>query len=504
MEKEESDVYYQHSQTTEMGIFESLNQRFSPVKQEPICSKKLNNSSCRKQRYQESTSINKRFKSPPSSPSLRQSKLTEESFSPKKKPNLMYGCPRQEQPLHYDTPLYCAVPLRRSILSTDPSQSKNFTATQMNSIQALIEENFHQSVLNTISSIMSQHRKPPPTLVFHLLHNILLAKQSSSGAECFRILRQIQVLHPAVPAQMMSQKITWEFFSMVVNLSECTVGKCQSADSSLALNASLALSFLISTMEEEAKMKKFSLVKTSAYRLLSVIKRLNNIRDVAQWIGCSVARHYAEQSDHGCGHNLCPVSLLQRMLMLSLLVSERPEDSAARIAEELVIVYLQLQSIEQKAMFLQSMQSHLVRSKVIEVIVSNCPSPAEQDNKGLHGVGFRRILFIDFKRFPPDHLSLNDDAVCSNTTNCEEFVMILAYWLQSLVFCQNKSHQKNPSEYLRMLSMDDVDVLLNIDQEVWKLRERLEDLCSPSPLTTRSYQLLDMMSALKSIGLKLP
>ena len=49
----------------------------------------------------------KRLKSPPPSPSLKQSKLTEASFTPKKTCALNCKCPHQEQPAAYVVPLYC-------------------------------------------------------------------------------------------------------------------------------------------------------------------------------------------------------------------------------------------------------------------------------------------------------------------------------------------------------------------------------------------------------------
>ena len=503
--KVEKDDCQQPEPSVQKNVFESIGKKFPPVEKGTADMKnEPHNASYKKNHYSESTSGNKRLNSPPSSPSLIQSKLTEESFSPKKRPSaLMYGCPRQEQPIPYGTPLYCSVPLRQSQHgAADPS--KNFTETQLNSLQALKEENFHLSVLRTVSSFMSQRRKPPPSLVFYLLNNILLSKQTSCGKECSRILREIQILHPTVPAQVMAQKIPWEFISMLVERSKCTVNKFQSGDSSLEDNATSALSFLVTVMEDEVKLKTFSHVKTSSYRLLHMIKKANHIQDVISWIQTSMLQHDSKQPSHGCGHHVCPVNLFQRMLTLSLTVSERPEDCAARIADEMILAYCMMPSIELKTLFLQSTQSHLLRAKLIEVIVNNCCSldHTELDN-GRSRVGLKPIVCADFKRSPP---GLDNGAKqCSSnsvdiTASCEEFIMLLAYRLQSLVFCCKRSLQKNTSDSLRILSMEDEDVLREIDQSVGKLRKRLEDLCIPSTLSQRSYQLLDLMSSLKSFA----
>ena len=196
--------------------------------------------------------------------------------------------------------------------------------------------------------------------------------------------------------------------------------------------------------------------------------------------------------------------------MLSLLVSDRPEDSAARLADDLVVVYVELQSIMHKTLFLQSVQSHLLKTKLIEVIVANCcPLHGDQlEVEGISRVGLRHIVFTDFRRSPPANSSSVhglDNDLSDNTKNCEEFVMLLAYWLQSFIFCRKRCLMKNnPSDSLQTLSIDDVDVLNEIDDKVSMLRLRLESLCIPLPLSSRSYQLLELISSLKSFALLLP
>lgn len=484
------------------GIFELVEKKFNMT---------LPNSNGVNNRYQQLNSSNKRpKKKPPSSSSLKQGTLSAESFSPKKRP-MLNSYPRQEQCLHYTTPLFCKVPLRKSELdgrSKEDGLSKCFTENQMNTIQSLREENFYESVLATINSFMHHRRKPPPDLLFYLLNDILLSKRSKCGTECIRILRQIQVLHPIVAMEMLRQKITWEFVSMVVKLSGC--GQVHKAYSCLEVNASMALSFLVSVLEDEVNIKKFSLVKTSANRLLSVNNQSSHIHDVVEWIGQSLMHHKGERLDQNCGQNFCPLYLLQRMLTLSLLVSDRPEDSAARLADELVVVYVELQSIMHKTLLLQSVQSHLLKSKLIEVIVTNCcPLDGEQLNvEGISRVGLRRIVFTEFRRSPPANSSsihgLDNDMsgnTVANTTNCEEFIMLLAYWLQSFVFCRKRTLTKNSTPDL---SIYDVDVLNEIDEEVLMLRVRLESLCNPLPLSPRSYQLLELISSLKSFAPMVP
>ena len=423
--------------------------------------------------------------------SLKQRRLTAESFSPKKRPPL-HGIVRDGELLHYTTPLHCTVPLKKLELASkqEESLSKTFTENQLNSLQALKEENFHKTYLETVTSFMSPRRKPPPSLLFYLFNNILLSKQSGCGTECFRILLRIQELHPAEVAQMLQQKITWEFVSMIVKLAGCTQSHTVE---SFKMNASMALSFLVSVMEKEVEKKKVCLVKTSAHRFFSVDRLSGNFHDVVEWVKKATEEHRKEQLDQHCGHNFCPLYLLQRMLQLSVLVSQRPEDTAVRLANDLVLAYVELPSIKYKTLLLQSLQSHLLKTKLIEIVVKNCCSIDEElEEERMTSSGLKNVV-LNFKRSPP----LSDGIV--STTNCEEFVMLLAYWLQSFIFCHKRSLMAKGKESQRVLSLNDVEVLRRIEQEVSILTARLELLCD-STLSPRSYQLLQLILSLKSFA----
>lgn len=446
----------------------------------------------------------KRLKSPPPSPSLKQSKLTEASFTPKKKYSLICKSPCQEQPAAYVVPLYCTTLSPKS--QQIASEKKCFSESQMTSLEGLKEENFDQSLLTTVVSFMSHCRKPPLTLVFYLFNGILLSKQSKCGKECFRVLWQIQVLHPAVVLKMVSQRITWEFISRIIEL--CSEDASYSEGNCLALNAVLALSFLVSILEEELKLKSFSVVKTNAYRLLNMSKSATHIKDVITWLQRALQEHASTQLTHGCQRDVCLVYLLQRMLKLSLSVSKQPEECALHIGSEMSFVYSKFPSVELKTLFLQSTQSHLLRAKLIELVVRDCCplSQTDLEDSGISNEGLKHIVIVDFQRSPP---GLNNGSMFSSSNvivmdSCEEFLMLLAYWLQSIVFRHRRSLQRNTSDLLKTFSMDDEDLLREIDGYVEKLKTRLESLCEASILSRRSYQLLDLMSSLKRFGVNLP
>lgn len=145
-----------------------------------------------------------------------------------------------------------------------------------------------------------------------------------------------------------------------------------------------------------------------------------------------------ERLDQNCGQNFCFLYLLQRMFTLSLLVSDRSEDSVVRLVDELVVVYVELQFIMYKILFLQFVQFYFLKLKLIEVIVINCCLfDGEQLNvEGIFRVGLRRIVFIEFRRFLLVNLFLiygfDSDMfgnIVVNIINCEEFIMLLVYWL---------------------------------------------------------------------------
>ena len=495
--KIEDDVNHNHSseklgQEQDMSLFDSCQRKFFGSH------KKGRDSPIRNNTPYKTTSKTKPSECTTSP--LKQSTLNRVNFSPKgRRPGDLRL--KQEQSTPYITPLYCAVPLRYSECAA--SVSYTFTENQMNSLQALKEEQFYKLILDTVVTFISQCRKPPASLVFYLFHNILLFGNSNLGPQCLRVLQEIQVLHPAVPAEMLRQKITWEYLSMVVDLSQCTQkSKSNSSHASSAFNSFMALTFLVIVMEGEVQRKTFSLVKTSAYRLLHAFKQSSHIHDIVFWIGRSVQQHPNVSSS--CGYSCCPVFILQRFLHLSLLVSELPGESATRIADDLVLVYLKLQYLHHKTLFLQSFQSHLLRTKLIVVVISNiCSSYTNQENRGYFCGGIRSFVTCMFQFSPPTNSSLSQD--CSSVKpakrgvcvdSCEEFIMLIAYWIQSYLFTRSRTLQKNTSDDMPKLSLDDVDVLMKLDEPVASFKMHLESLCSP--LSTRSYQLLDLISSLKS------
>lgn len=416
-----------------------------------------------------------------------------------------------------------------------------FTESQMNSIEALQEEGFNESILNLVLGYMSTRRAPPPQLVFYILNKILLnGKKQSVTTLAYLTLKRIQVLHPS-SADMHNCGLDWDFMTTVVEQMELSGCRCEpesiknSSDSCQASqNASLAFAFILQVLEKECERKLLStcMRKCLAYRLLSLNKAFRNVRNVLQWIKEAVDHH-----SNACSHNSglrsscptstvivssssnlpCPLSLLQHLLQLVMIVNEQPRDCASQIADELVSCYLALRSLEQKTLLLQTLESHLVRSETLDCVLQSRFPMEDFSSSGISlPTGLCKIVDHHFYRKLQygdncsDVDSSSDYHFESVQQECEEFVMLLAYLMQSYICLHEEKLQAqqmtpDPTDERDSfnvhrdglhLSVEDVVTLSDVREHVGKLRQRLEKVCPM--FSKRTYLLFELMDSMSS------
>lgn len=438
--------------------------------------------------------------SPTSSPKLRQTTLTPDSFLPKISPAQLSS--RQTHAVACVPPQHIV----SSGLASPNVTTQFFTESQSIILESLLEEEvLLMNFLATVISFTSLYRKPTPELVQKMLQKILLTnKKTAITSSCYRALKLIQTLHPDVAANAV-ERLTWDFVQEIVeqlDLWRCSNGqKPSDGGSHVAFqNASLALAFVVSVLEDDLK-RKCNAKKSKAFRMLSVISCLQNVERVVEWIRV-VVQHVSDSpspqdsflvtiSPFFCQDIL---SLFQRLLQLSLDVSDLPIDSARRITNgPLIWAYMHpsISSVECKTLLLETLQSHLLRSVFIELIFQNY---CQESGNPCH-CGLQRIVNTYFLYEPPSYLN-EESSDCRGQSECEEFVMLLAYLLQSYIFCRAKGFQSADPEDI--LPKEDVDTLLHIDRDVAELQDRLEGMCNP--LSEKTYQLLDLIVTLQSFA----
>ena len=466
---------------------------------------------------------------------------TFESLSPHKKLFPYIPMQRQFQALPLTPPLHSTVHL-------PPSKSYKgfFTESQMNSIEALQEEGFSESILNLTLGYMSSRRAPPPRLVFYTLNKILLCgKKQAVTTLAYLTLKRIQVLHPS-STDMHHCGLDWDFVTIVVEQMELSGCRCDhsvtnSTDSCQASkNASLAFAFILQVLEKECERKMLStcMRKCLAYKLLSLNKAFRNIRNVLQWIKEAVDHHPVGVCSHSSGFRLscstnaavvshghirsspnlpCPLYLMQHLLQLVMIVNEQPRECASQIADELVSCYLGLHNLERKALLLQTIESHLVRSETLDCVLQSRFPMDDFSSSGISlPTGLHKIVDHHFYRKLQygvdcgDVDSLGGYHFESLQQECEEFVMLLAYLIQSYICLHEEKLQaqqmtpdpiddqgsSNTHHDGLHLSVEDVVTLCDISEHVGKLRQRLEKVC-PS-FSQRTYLLFELMDSMSS------
>lgn len=443
---------------------------------------------------------------------LTQTTLNKESFSPKKSrtssDKRIDDNSSHNPPLHANqTDSYGRLHCSKAVVG--------FSHSQLGYLEGIEEEGDECSsrYIDALLGFVTPYSKPSPDLCFRVLSETLLKSHDNAvSLKAFRALKHIQTIHPVVPEQM-SKAVTYEFLEDVVKRLEISGCKCKNnqdtkCPSSLCLkagNALKALTFIVDVMEKEVK-RKISPNKTIAYRLFSLERNSGNICKVLSWINTSV--------NLCCNYTSVPdfyiiLSLFQRLLQLCQSVSENPDKFAESLAQELLNSYSQFGSLECRKVFLQTLPSHLLRSKFLCSYVRvfcEMPEPREHDSS-LKGI--QQIIESDFLRLPrkrDDVLNL-EARMCAgihrSSEECEEHAMIIASSLQSYLFSHHKrlkcSRKKmaldRETDDDRHLSLNDTEEIVNMADKVQVFAGRMLSL-SPS-LSDRTMHLIELLSDMR-------
>lgn len=210
------------------------------------------------------------------------------------------------------------------------------------------------------------------------------------------------------------------------------------------------------------------------------------------------------------------LNLFQRLLQLSISVSENPDKCAENLSGELLNSYSQLSDLQCRTVFLQTLPSHLLRSKFLHLYAKVFCEKADPSSHDSGLVGIQCIIQSDCQRLPlkRDDVSNFEARMCSgfhrSEEECEEHAMVIAYSLQSYLFCHHKKLQSMPKKLMlntdgltnsqeaqnrRHLSVLDQEEIVNMGDKVQVFAGRLFSLC-PS-LTRRTTHLVELLSDMR-------
>ncbi|XP_058138453.1 SUMO-interacting motif-containing protein 1 isoform X3 [Dasypus novemcinctus] len=256
-----------------------------------------------------------------------------------------------------------------------------------------IEENFSLGTLQFLMDFVSPQHYPPKEIVAHIIQKILLSDSETVDVlkEAYMLLMKIQQLHPAN-----AKTVEWDWKLLAYVMEE---------EGQNLPGRVLFLRYVVQTLEDDfqqtLRRQRQHLQQSIASTVLSCDKQPHNVRDVIKWLVKAVTEDRVTQLPDGnqtssetgivkasSSHpspqpnnltkntNQLIVCQLQRMLSIAVEVDRTPTCSSNKIAEMMFGFVLDIPERSQREMFFTTMESHLLRCKVLEIIfLHSCETP---------------------------------------------------------------------------------------------------------------------------------
>uniref|UniRef100_A0A4X2JZX5 SUMO interacting motifs containing 1 n=1 Tax=Vombatus ursinus TaxID=29139 RepID=A0A4X2JZX5_VOMUR len=244
-----------------------------------------------------------------------------------------------------------------------------------------IEANFPEATVQCLGDLVTPRFYPPREILSHVIREILLSPHVGTLLdETLKLLTKIQELHPASITQV---EWDWQLLTFVM----------QERDKELP-GQIFFLRYVLQTMEDDfqeaLKHPADKMPATLANAMLSCYKQSGNIRDIITWIigtlsgpGFPLVDRFpqtAPDTDKARAprknNNQIIVLYLQKMLALAVEVDRTPTCSSNKIAEMLFGFVLNIPERDQREAFFTTMENHLLRCKVLEILMlHSCSKP---------------------------------------------------------------------------------------------------------------------------------
>ncbi|XP_035415576.1 SUMO-interacting motif-containing protein 1 isoform X1 [Cygnus atratus] len=266
---------------------------------------------------------------------------------------------------------------------------------KMSMVHTTMEENFLEGTLHFLSDFVSGQHCPPKEIISHLIRHILLnPHQGEILKDTYMLLMKIQMLHPANTATV---GWDWALLKYIMEDQEKPPGRL------------LFLQYVVQTLEDDFQqnLKLRLLQKSIAKKVLSCDVCFNNVKEVVEWLVAAVtgigfsqpqepeATHSSAEARAECSSSAArPASadqtealpptvfaqkamlLLQRMLSMAVEVDKSPNCSSCKIADVIFPFILNIPVRSQREALLNTMDSHLLRCKLLEMMFQHsCDVP---------------------------------------------------------------------------------------------------------------------------------
>ncbi|XP_072447014.1 SUMO-interacting motif-containing protein 1 isoform X1 [Chiloscyllium punctatum] len=299
---------------------------------------------------------------------------------------------------------------------------------QCSMINSTIDENFPQGTLQFLMDFVSPQHYPPHKIVEYIIKKILLGNESSSTImSAYMTLMKIQQLHPANVST-----VQWDWNLLAYHVEDKDPHRKHSVTKNDRL---LFLQYVVQTLEDDFQLKRDMPHKTIAKAFLSCDDKFSNVRSVIKWLidiiskesediqqknGPTSSYDNPQVVDSRISRVIC---LLQKMLTLAVEVDRSPVCSSNKIAEAMFQHFLYISKRSQRLKVLRSMESQLLRCKLLEFFFHHC---TEKQNTMPMSLG-KVLHFLKHAKFPVD----NYEHSSSKWQYWEELVKLLCLLLLS-------------------------------------------------------------------------
>ncbi|KAM6356574.1 SUMO-interacting motif-containing protein 1 isoform 2-T2 [Alca torda] len=268
---------------------------------------------------------------------------------------------------------------------------------KLSMVRTTMEENFLEGTLHFLSEFVSCQHCPPKEIISHLIREILLnPHQGEILKDTYMLLMKIQMLHPANAATV---GWDWTLLKYIMEEQEKPPGWL------------LFLQYVVQTLEDDFQenLRLRLLQKSIAKKVLSCDMCFNNVKEVVEWliaavtgVGFSQPQEQPQEitpsstearAEHSSSApwlastdqaEVAPPAffaqrvmlLLQRMLSMAVEVDRSPNCSSCKIADVIFPFILNIPLRSQREAFLNTMESHLLRCKLLELLFQHsCDVP---------------------------------------------------------------------------------------------------------------------------------
>ncbi|XP_063148176.1 SUMO-interacting motif-containing protein 1 isoform X2 [Candoia aspera] len=309
--------------------------------------------------------------------------------------------------MHVHHPFLQNVVLEKELRKDKRLKAQPIPFRKLNIVSSTIEENFFQGTLDFLMDYVSCQYYPPKEVTTCVVRQILLSPGDQEGQQeihkdAYMLLMKIQALHPATADTVVWD---WQLLSEVIEVQE-----------EMIPGRLLFLQYVIQTLEDDYQrvIRTGVLHGSIAKAVLSCDNCFGNVKEVIEWLiavvtGARISQHekYLQKAksllidkSRGQSYNSTPelplnktaqkedasiqfqmqkeVALLQRMLSIAVEVDKSPNCNASKIADMMFSSLLNIPKRCQRDIFLSTMECHLLRCKVLELIFQHsCLTPTK-------------------------------------------------------------------------------------------------------------------------------